>query len=180
MSQDRNSVELNGGCRWYAVQAQPAREQLALRHLSRQGFEAFCPVQTRARRIGRHSVTRLAPFFPGYLFVRLDLERQRWRSVNGTTGVLRLVGSGDRGRARPTPVPEGVVERLRELSRTNGELSFRPEFVEGDAVRVVAGPFDQLCGVLEQAGHHERVTILLEILSTEVRVKVSRSLLIAA
>jgi len=180
MSQRRNSVAFDGGSRWYAVQAQPAREHIALQHLERQGFESFCPVQMRARRIGRHTATRLHPFFPGYLFVRLDVERQRWRSVNGTTGVLRLIGCSESGRARPAPLPEGLVERLKALSSANGELLFRDELNPGDKVRVVRGPFERLCGVLERAGDHERVTILLDILSTEVRVRISRSMLIAA
>ena len=53
------------------------------------------------------------PIFPRYLFVVLDLDRDRWRSVNGTFGVARLVMmAGD----RPQPAPHGVVEALVALA----------------------------------------------------------------
>ena len=56
------------------------------------------------------------PLFPSYVFVRLDLERDRWRSVNGTYGVARLVMAD----GRPVPVPKGVVKSLLDLRDANG------------------------------------------------------------
>lgn len=167
------------GPRWYAVQTRPRSEALALRHLENQGFEAYCPRLRRIKRIGRNKVATLDPFFPGYLFVSMDLERQRWRSVNGTIGVLRLVGFGNSDGGRPAPLPLGLVERFRDLSHGD-ELRFEERLSPGDAVRVTAGPFAELCGVLESAGDVERVTILLDILSKSTRVKISRDMLIAA
>ena len=163
--------------RWYAVQSQPRREALALVHLKRQGFEGFCPMRPRWRRSGRKRVSTLAPFFPGYLFVRLDLGQERWRSINGTIGVIRLVAFGSPG--RPAPLPTGFVERLGELSGEDG-LEGGDELRAGDQVRVIGGPFDDLCGVLESAGEAERVTILLSLLGQETRVSLRRGLLIAA
>jgi len=112
--------------------------------------------------------------------VCIDTERQRWRSINGTIGVVRMVGSGDQDGSRPTPVPEGLVERFQNLSGADGELRFREVLAPGDRVRVVGGPLDQMCGILESAGDFERVTILLEILSKETRVHLSRGIVIPA
>jgi transcription antitermination factor NusG len=167
-----------GSDRWYAVQAQPRRERVALRHLGNQGFATFCPMGWRTKRVGRHSVSSLDPFFPGYVFVSMNLDRQPWRSINGTIGVARIVCLGH---ARPQPLPEGLVERFEALSDPeNGQLKFRENLSQGDAVRVMGGPFDQLCGTLETAGNLERVTILLEVLSKETRVQLGRNLLVAA
>lgn len=167
------------GARWYAVQTQPRREALALQHLKNQQFDAFCPLRRGLEQVGRHKSMGLLPLFPGYVFTRLDLERQRWRSVNGTIGVLRIVSFGERG-SRPTALPDGLIEHLQALSAETGEIKFRDELAPGDAVRIVGGPFDQLCGTLESAGELERVTILLDILSKATRVQVSRGMLIAA
>lgn len=119
-------------------------------------------------------------FFPGYLFVALDLKREHWRSINGTRGVIRLVGCGGSEEATPTPVPTGIVERLKELSAPNGELRFDEVLSAGDRVRILGGPFDALCGVLQEAGDKERVTILLDILSKQTRVEIERRRLISA
>lgn len=165
------------GRRWYAVQSQPRREQLALVHLARQSFDAFCPLVSKVRKAPRGSVSVQAPFFPGYVFARLDLEQDRWRSINGTIGVIRLVGFSSNG--RPAPLPWGFIERLKQLSG-DGMLQGDSGLNAGDAVRVIGGPLDDLCGVLETASAHERVTILLSLLGKETRVTLRRGSLIAA
>ena len=166
--------------RWYVVQTQSRKELLAEHHLRNQDFATFCPVRKRARRVGSRSQPVLAPFFPGYLFIELDVGRQRWRSVNGTVGVIRLVSFGTSPGALPAPLPQGLVERFRQLSAADGELSFDDRFAPGDRVRIMDGPFETLCGTLESAGDKERVTILLEFLSRETRVEIERGRLIAA
>lgn len=163
--------------RWYVVQTRPQREALAEWHLQNQSFQTFLPKVSRSKRVGRRQVWASVPWFPGYLFVHLDLERQRWRSVGGTIGVVRLVGSGGRD-GLPTPVPPGLVERFQKLG--SRELQLRERLAAGDRVRVIGGPFDQLCGTLETVGDRERVTILLNILSSETRVSLSRATLMAA
>lgn len=168
-----------GKARWYAVQAQPRREALALRHLRNQQFEAFCPFQRRSS-VGRSRSAGPTAFFPGYLFVQLDLEHQRWRSVNGTIGVIRLVGSGTNGSLYPIPLPEGLVEHFQHLSAETGELRLEEQLSPGDKVRVVGGPLADVCGILQSSGELERVTILLSILSKETKVRVPRDMLIAA
>lgn len=164
--------------RWYAVQSQPRREELALVHLRRQGFQGFCPMRNKPRKVARRVVSALGPLFPGYLFVNIDLEREQWRSINGTIGVLRLVSFGSNG--RPALVPTGFVERLNELSDGDGLVRVRDELELEARVRVIGGPFDDLCGTLETADDSERVTILLDLLSKETRVHMRRDLLIAA
>jgi hypothetical protein len=44
------------------------------------------------------------------------LERQRWRSINGMIGVRSLVMQGE----RPACCPTGLVERMIEMTDTDG------------------------------------------------------------
>lgn len=164
--------------RWYAAQTRAQCEDLALRHLARQGFTAFCPRRRAGRKVGRHHVDRLEAFFRGYVFVRLDLERCRWRSVNGTVGVARLVSFGAAG--RPAALPVGLIEHIQYLCRDDDELIFDDHLMPGDPIRIMAGPFASLCGTLEAAEGPERITILLDLLSRETRVQMSRSLVARA
>ena len=168
----------NTGRRWYVVRSQPRKEALALRHLENQGIATFCPMSRRAPRKGRREPPFCA-FFTGYLFVQVDVERQRWRSINGTIGVIGLVGTSDKNNGRPTPLPNGLIERMQALSAEHGELRFRELLAKGDEVQIVGEPFDRLCGILETSGDAERVTILLDILSQETRVQLSRDVLVA-
>ena len=162
--------------RWFAVHAQPRRETLALAHLERQGFEAFLPQVRHIRRIGTKRREVLEPFFASYLFACLDPAADRWRSINGTIGVRRLVCFGD----VPAPLPAGFVENLQGSIGQDGELRFDEQLGPGDQVRIVGGPLGDRCGILFAAGPGERVTILLDLLGAERRVVMTSSRLRAA
>ena len=79
---------------WYAVQTQPNRENLAVSHLERQGFEVWLPRIERIIRHARQTKRVRRPLFPGYLFINLNLETARWRAINGTVGVSHIVSFG--------------------------------------------------------------------------------------
>jgi len=84
--------------------------------LSRRFLASFVlPFFSQFYQAGR-TETIWAPLFPGYLFIILDLTRDRWRSVNGTYGVDRLLT-----RASATePVPHGPVEQLLLVANAAG------------------------------------------------------------
>lgn len=162
--------------RWFAVHAQPRRETLALAHLERQGFEAFLPQVRQLRTFGRRRREVIEAFFASYLFVSLDLESDRWRSINGTIGVRRIVCFGE----QPAPLPAGFVEALLASFGPDGALHVEESLHPGDQVRIIGGAFDDQCGQLLAAGPGERVTILLNLLGAERRVEVARGRLRAA
>lgn len=157
--------------RWFAVKTQASREFIAAAHLRRQDFVTFLPlVSTAVRWPTRMQVVR-KPFFPGYLFVRLDLARDRWRSINGTVGVVRLVQFGD----APSPAPRGLIESMQALTNDHGELQLDDPLMPGSPVRVVGGPFDRMAGVFQGREPAERVRILISMLSREVLVTLPRA-----
>ncbi len=86
----QNHLQLKEGERWFAVQTLPHREAGACLQLENQGYRVFLPRIRKTRRHARKLDTVLAPFFPRYLFIILDMNRDQWRSVNGTFGVSQL------------------------------------------------------------------------------------------
>ncbi len=156
--------------RWYAVQCQPHREQIAASHLTDQAFKVFLPCRERARRHARRIETVRRPFFPGYLFVSLDLAVARWRSINGTCGVVRLVAHGD----HPSAAPSGVIEALMEACNEDGVLSWRPDLKPGQKVRILIGPFVDLIGELDRMTDAGRVAVLLDLLGGRTPVLLPR------
>ena len=113
--------------RWYVAQTQPHREFGAERQLAAQGFKTFLPTHWKTTRHARAFRTAKAPLFPGYLFVELALGRDRWRSVNGTFGVSRMIMAGE----LPQPVPAGVVEALLALRDSTDTVSFGDQLRPG-------------------------------------------------
>ena len=134
------------------------------------------PRREKTRRHARKIETVRAPFFPGYLFVHLDLTCQRWRSVNGTFGVSRLVMQGD----RPAPAPHGVVEALIDACGEDGVLRWQADLAVGKPVRVVVGPFSDLIGELEQLTDAGRVRVLLNIMGAGTPVCLPRTYVVPA
>ena len=158
-----------GGHAWYVVHSQPNAELRAAEHLERQGFTSYVPTYLKTRRHARRVETVRAPFFPRYLFVWIDVTQQRWRSINSTVGVSRIVGRG----LMPTPVMPGVVEAIRQREGEDGLIRLAPaaaKFRPGDTVRVVDGAFEACQGLFQALTDNERVAILLDLLGRKVRV----------
>jgi transcription elongation factor/antiterminator RfaH len=176
-------LQLKGGSRvlaqnerWFLVHTQPQSEWRAELHLGAQGFRTYLPRIQKTIRHARKLKTVRAPLFPGYLFVILDLERDRWLSVRSTMGVSRLVTTQDGG---PVPVPVGIVESL--IERTDDDLMrLDTELVKGQSVRVLSGPFADLIGTLARLDGAGRVQVLLQLMGTVVPVALHRSALAPA
>jgi transcriptional antiterminator RfaH len=163
--------------RWYVVQTHLHSEAKASWHLQRQGFEIYLPKYLKRRRHARRTETVVAPLFPRYLFVAVDMTSQRWLSIRSTIGVTRLVCDGD----RPAAVPEAVFEALKLREDPNGliQLSHKPQFLPGDKVCVLDGAFQDCFGLYEGMTTNERVTILMELLGRKVRVNLDSEILVA-
>jgi transcriptional antiterminator RfaH len=159
-------LALTGQERWFVVRTQPRRESQAERQLANQHFRTFLPRFRKSRRHARKFEIVSAPLFPGYLFVILDLDRDRWRSVNGTYGVDRLLTHA----GAPEPVPHGLVEQLLAATDAAGIVRLHPNLQNGQMVRVSAGPFANFVGRLQQLDDSGRVRILLEVLGGKVPV----------
>src|SRR5512145_2784592 len=125
-----------GSLRWYAVHVRPGGETRAELNLRRQGFSPFVPRQKRTVRHARRLSVKQAAFFPGYMFLPLDLGADRWRTVNGTLGVRSLVLQGE----RPAPCPPGLVEAMIASTGPDGFLDCSATLGPGVPVRLMAGP----------------------------------------
>jgi transcriptional antiterminator RfaH len=166
------------GDRWYVVQTQVNAEAKAAENLGRQGYETYLPRYLKRRRHARKVDFTAKPLFPRYMFVAIDMATQRWRSVQSTVGVSRLVTNGD----CPAVVPEGVVCALRSREDARGfvKIEARPAFAPGDNVRVLAGAFMDNAGLFNGMADHDRVSILLDMLGRKVRVLLDLDLVAAA
>ena len=159
--------------RWYVVQTHARREAGVILQLNAQHFRSFLPQMTRTIRHARKLQTVRTPVFPGYLFVALDLQRDRWRSVNGTFGAAGLV----MGKEFPLPVPPGIVEDLLDCVDDAGLCRFDRDLVEGQTVRVLVGPFANAMGRLDRLDANGRVRVLLNILGGVLPARLERSAL---
>ena len=167
-----NRLALEGGERWFLAHTLPRSECKAEMHLHAQGFRTYLPQMKKTVRHARQFKNVRAPLFPRYLFLILDLSRDRWLSVRSTVGVSSLFAC----EGRPVPVPAGVVESL--IAHSDGSVtSVDAGLTKGQSVRIVSGPFADLVGTLERLDDAGRTRVLLDIMGTAVPVAVHRSAL---
>lgn len=156
------------GPRWYVVHTQPHYEGRADLNLRRQGFSTYLPLYQRSRRHARKTETVVRPLFPRYLFVALDLARDRWRSIQSTFGVSQLVLAGE----EPLALPAGIVDEIRAREGDDGivRLGLPAGVGVGSRIRLIDGLFEDTRGVIERIADDLRVAILLQLLGREVRI----------
>ena len=172
----REGLALEGDERWFLVHCQPKNERRAQFHLSAQGFRTHLPQVQKTVRHARQLRTVRAPLFPRYLFLILDLGRDRWLSVRSTVGVSCLFSCDD----RPVPVPNGVVEALIARTDEANLTLFEAGLTAGQQVRIVSGAFADFVGTLERLDEAGRVRMLLEMMGGTVPVALHRSALMPA
>ncbi len=164
------------GERWYLVLTGPQQEARAVLNLERQGFRPFLPRILKSVRHARTIRMVRAPLFPRYVFLPLDLDRDRWLNVRSTFGVSSLYMSG----SRPGPVPCGIVEAIIEQADGTGSVRLDAGLAVGDEVRVLRGPFTDILGTLDRLDDNGRVRVLLDIMGKATPVTLPRSALMPA
>lgn len=163
--------------RWYVINTQPNQEVRAELNLRRQGYHVWFPFIMKNRRHARKVERVKAPFFPGYLFVSLDLESELWSPIQGTYGVRNLVCN----QGRPASIPTPFVENLLASTGDEGALCApEPEWVPGQKLKVSEGPFAENVATLVKLASKERVLVMINLLGREVSAFVSRSQVAAA
>lgn len=164
--------------RWFVAQTHSHAEARAIANLERQGFSTYLPRYLKRRRHARKVELVPAPLFPRYVFVTIDMERQRWLSIQSTLGITRLVCDG----RMPLAVPAGIVEGLMSRHDADGFVRLlAPRGLKpGDRVRVVGGAFEACLGLFEQMSDEQRITILLDLMGRKVRVTLDPGLVAAA
>jgi transcription antitermination factor NusG len=167
-------IERNQG--WFLARTLPSAELLPELRLEAQGFRTHVPQVLRTTRHSRHLRTVRALLFPRYLFIILDLGRDRWLSVRSTVGVSCLFNCD----GRPVPVLAGIVEALMERTDGSGLTLFDRELAQGRSVRILCGPFADFVGTLQRLDAKGRVRVLLKMMGAAVPVALHRSALLPA
>ena len=155
---------------WVAVATHANAERQAVQNLNRQGYECYCPYSRVLRRHARRSEMVDRPFFPGYLFVRLDRDRDQWRPIMYSRGVRAIVRFGD----ELGIVPEGLVESL--IAREEGD-GLRPAPASerlrvGQQVSLHGTLFDNFICTVASIDAKDRVCVLLDLMQQTVKLSV--------
>lgn len=156
--------------RWYVVQTKAGNEPRVRTHLLNQQIDTFLPLLDTCQCCNGKMIHRIKPFFPNYLFARLDLERQYYR-VKWTRGVSRILGVGN----EPIPISEKVFQSIKERAGENNIVKLEEEWKEGDVVQITSGPLKDMLGIFDRKmSDGGRVKILLSLIGVDIPVQILR------
>jgi len=162
--------------KWYTIQAYSNYEnkvRLSLEErIKREGMEdkfgeILIPKEkVEETRDGKKRVSQRT-FYPGYIFVQMELTDETWHLVNGTPKV-----SGFLGGRTPTEVPPREILVITQQME-DGAAKPKPavHFQPGDHVRVIEGPFANFTGSIQEAApDQQKIRVLVSIFGRETPV----------
>jgi transcriptional antiterminator RfaH len=147
---------------WYALRSKPRKEDIVWKQVHDRGYEVFFP-RIRVYPVNPRS-RKVKPYFPGYIFVRLDLEELGNSVIQWMPHTVGLVSFG----GEPAPVPEHLIHAIRrrveEIASAGGEVF--DGLKQGEVVRIDHGPFEGYEAIFDaRLPGSERVRVLLKLLS---------------
>ncbi len=153
---------------WYVLRSKARKEDALYAQVVQRGLEVFYP-RLRVNPVNPRS-RKVRPYFPGYMFVRVDLEAVGLSVLQWMPNSLGLVQFG----GEPATVPDSMINAIRkrteEIAAAGGELF--TDVAPGDKVRIHTGPFAGYDAIFDaRLPGTERVRVLLQFLN-ERRVSV--------
>lgn len=149
-SNDGESKEM----KWYIVHTQTGSEEkakaglesrIATTALKEYIGEVVVPTeQVSEVRGGKKRITA-RKFFPGYIVIKMVMNKDSWYLVKSTPGITGFIGPG----RKPTPLSEEEVQAI--ISRTEDtETKPMPKIVFeiGEPIRIAQGPFANFNGTV--------------------------------
>lgn len=165
----------NRKARWYVVHAYSGHENKVAEALKQRAetlnltdkiLGILIPTQEKIqiKRGTRKTVSE--KIFPGYMLVQMELTDDSWLAVRTTQGVTGFVGVGN----KPTALPKHEVKAIMKYM-TQTAPSYKADYVEGEAVRIVDGPFNDFLGTVNAINEEKgQVEVLVNIFGRETPV----------
>lgn len=147
--------------RWYLMHSKPRKEAFLRERLRIQRIEVYLP-SLRVKPINPRA-RKEQPFFPGYLFVHVDLEQIPISELRRIPGSIGLVCYGGEAAYIGDALIRAIQKQVEELndSVNNYVDRFRP----GDLVVINDGPFATYKAMFDsRLSGSDRVYVLLELL----------------
>ncbi|MFK8000696.1 MAG: transcription termination/antitermination protein NusG [Polyangiales bacterium] len=154
--------------KWYVIQAYSQYEskvKLSLEERIRQaGMEEMfgtilIPKENVQQNHGTKKRIVSRNFYPGYIFIEMDLNEASWHLVKDTPKVSGFIG----GR-HPSPVPAPEIDVIASQVENGKRPVAKVDFEQGDHVRVTEGAFANYTGTIEELNaEKQKVRVLISI-----------------
>lgn len=145
--------------KWYAVRTysgyeakveKALRERIKQFQLDDSFSEILLPRENVTEVVKGERKTSARKLFPGYILVKMDLNKRTWHMVMETPRVAGFVGASD-DPASIRPVGEHEVMKVtNQMAEGSARPAPKQRFEEGEAIRVTDGPFANFSATVDE------------------------------
>jgi len=124
--------------------------------------EVFVPFEKVVELKNNKKVVKEKMFFPGYILIKMHMNKKSKYVIENINGVMSFVGP--KGEF-PVPLRDSEIKRIfGEVERQEGREVMVTPFKKGDYVKVIAGPFIDFSGTVEEVNDDkQKVKIVISI-----------------
>jgi len=162
-------VESATGCRWRVLQTKARQEKALSAALQATGVSHFLPLTPRVRYHGGRRRIVHEPLFASYLFLWGPID-DAYFAVR-TKRVARMIEAPDQRRL------DDELRQIRSALEQGGVLDPYPFLTQGRPVRVRAGPFQGVEGLVEERTGADRLVLQVHTLGRATSLEIDADLL---
>ena len=153
---------------WYAIYVRSRHEKCVQTDLRNKGIESSLPFMKVTHQWSDRRKKVEVPLFRGYVFVRLDINKDKL-NVLQTDGVVKFIGI----RGKPSRIPDEQMRWIHMMVKGSDIIYNVKEIPLGKKVRVMAGPFKGVEGVVISVGNQSRLVIVIESIIHAVSIEIN-------
>ena len=132
--------------------------------------EVFVPFEKVVQVRNNKKVIKERVFFPGYILIKMKLNKVTKYFIENIQGVISFVGPKGKN---PTPLRESEIKKIfGEVERKEGREMIVSPFKKNDSVKIIAGPFIDFTGVVEESNDDkQKVKVIISIFGRSTPVE---------
>lgn len=111
-------------------------------------------------------------FFPGYVFIHMVMDRNKWHFVKNIPNVMRFIGGSAED---PAPISDAEAQSiLNHLEQNQDNPRPKIMFQVGEVIRVIDGPFKDFNGTVESTDYEKsRLRVSISIFGRTTPVELT-------
>ncbi len=179
---DSEPADSSGKRKWYVLHTYSGHEKRVKKSLedyirinaSEDMFgDILVPTEEIVEMRGGQKRTTERNFYPGYVFIEMEMTPESWHLVNSIPQVSSFIGGKE-----PTPISDHEAQTIKDQVQA-GANNPRPRyyFQPGELIRVIDGPFEDFNGMVEDVNYEKsklRVSVAIFGRSTPVELDFSQ------
>ena len=109
-------------------------------------------------------------FFPGYIWVQVELDNQVKEFILRTPSVMGFLGTGN----VPSPLqPEEVRRIIGRITQNESTERMETIFRSGDLVKIIDGPFNNFSGTVQEVNEDKmKMKVMVSIFGRKTPVEI--------